>query len=240
MKIELNTIYNMDCLEGMKAIPDGSVDCVLTDPPYLFVKGGMKNPKWNTGKMAAESYMNKEMADFDGSRISEMLDAIAPKFKHGWNAYFYCSEMQIVYYMQYAIEHKLRYNLLIWDREVRKMISKKFYRSNIDYIVRIYGKGNSLNNVEGNTMDLYSKIRIAKQPNETGHETEKPISHFCDFIKLSSNEGDVILDPFMGSGTTAIACIKEKRNYIGFELNEEYYRKSLDRIQRELSQPSLF
>lgn len=238
--IELDKIYNEDCLIGMQRIPDGSVDLVLTDPPYLFVKGGMKNPKFNIGKMDANSYMNKEMSDFDGSRILELLNAIAPKFKHGWNAYFYCSEMQIVYYMQYAVEHKLRYNLLVWDRDVRHMISKKFYRSNIDYIVRIYGKGNSLNSVDGETMDLYSKIRVGKQPNDTGHETEKPVQHFRDFIRLSSNEGDTVLDPFIGSGTTAIAAIREKRHFLGFELNEEYYQKAMKRIKLERQQLTLF
>ena len=59
-------------------------------------------------------------------------------------------------------------------------------------------------------------------------------------INASTKEGDTILDPFMGSGTTAIACIREKRNFIGFELNKEYYDKACKRIQLEMAQPSLF
>lgn len=59
-------------------------------------------------------------------------------------------------------------------------------------------------------------------------------------ITASTKEGDIILDPFMGSGTTAIACIREKRNFIGFELNKEYYDKACKRIQIEMAQPSLF
>ena len=55
-----------------------------------------------------------------------------------------------------------------------------------------------------------------------------------------SRQGDVVLDPFMGSGTTAIACIKEKRNYIGFELNKEYFEKSTKRIEQELKSPELW
>ena len=59
-------------------------------------------------------------------------------------------------------------------------------------------------------------------------------------VNASTKEGDTILDPFMGSGTTAIACIREKRNFIGFELNKEYYDKACKRIQLEMAKPSLF
>ena len=59
-------------------------------------------------------------------------------------------------------------------------------------------------------------------------------------IMNSSDEGETILDPFMGSGTTALAAIKEKRNFIGFELNKEYYDIACDRIAKELQQPTLF
>ena len=59
-------------------------------------------------------------------------------------------------------------------------------------------------------------------------------------VNASTKEGDTVLDPFMGSGTTAIACIREKRNFIGFELNKEYYDKACKRIQLEMAQPNLF
>ena len=59
-------------------------------------------------------------------------------------------------------------------------------------------------------------------------------------VNASTKEGDIVLDPFMGSGTTAIACIREKRNFIGFELNKEYYDKACKRIQLEMAHPSLF
>ena len=72
------------------------------------------------------------------------------------------------------------------------------------------------------------------------HLTQKPIELINGFIVISSKEEDVILDPFMGSGTTAIACIREKRHFIGFELNEEYYKKAKQRIEAEQRQLKLF
>ena len=76
--------------------------------------------------------------------------------------------------------------------------------------------------------------------NKRIHPTQKPADLIQYLIRTYTNEGDVVLDNCMGSGTTAIAAIREKRHYIGFELNEEYYNKSLARIKKELSQPKFF
>ena len=72
------------------------------------------------------------------------------------------------------------------------------------------------------------------------HPTQKPLLLIEELVKTFTNEGDTVLDNCMGSGTTAIACIREKRNFIGFELNKEYYDKACKRIQLEMAQPSLF
>lgn len=72
------------------------------------------------------------------------------------------------------------------------------------------------------------------------HPTQKPVALIQYLIRTYSNEGDTILDNCIGSGTTAIACIREKRNFIGFEKSEEYWRKSMERIRNELSQQTLF
>lgn len=72
------------------------------------------------------------------------------------------------------------------------------------------------------------------------HPTQKPVALIQYLIRTYSNEGDTILDNCMGSGTTAIACIKEKRNFIGFELNKEYYDKACKRIKQEQAQLTLF
>ena len=72
------------------------------------------------------------------------------------------------------------------------------------------------------------------------HDSQKPVGLFQTLISQSSKKGETILDPFIGSGTTAIACIMEKRNFIGFELNKEYYDKACNRIKLEMMQHSLF
>lgn len=234
----LDEIYNIDYRKGLVMIPDKSVDLVLTDPPYLFVPGGGKNPRFNLGKMASGSYLNEHMSGFGEEQIEELLNALKPKFKKTYNAYFFCSELQLVFYLRWAFEHKLRYNVLIWDRQNRMLLSQKFFRSNIDYIVRIYGNGQSLHEPivsDGiDKMELYSKIKSMQQGDETDHETEKPVQLLKDFINLSSNEGDVVLDPFLGSGSTVVACLETQRHYIGFEINKQIYEMAKNRIANNL------
>ena len=82
--------------------------------------------------------------------------------------------------------------------------------------------------------------KISRDQNKTGHPAVYPFRLARDHIISWSNEGDTVLDPFIGSGTTAIAAIREKRNFIGFELNKEYYDKACNRIKMELAQPTLF
>lgn len=79
-----------------------------------------------------------------------------------------------------------------------------------------------------------------KEKNLDMHPTQKPVSLIQYLIRTYSNEGDTILDNCMGSGSTAIACIKEKRNFIGFELNKEYYDRACKRIKQEQAQLTLF
>lgn len=75
---------------------------------------------------------------------------------------------------------------------------------------------------------------------DTWHPTQKPVDLLRYLIRTYSNEGDTILDNCIGSGTTAVACIKEKRHFVGFELSEEYYKKAVKRINAEKSQQTLF
>lgn len=81
-------LYNGDCLEIMKGISDGSVDLVVTDPPYLFSKGGMSSKNLNVGTKARENYINTDMSDFGEGEINKFLNSLKPKFRNGWNAYF--------------------------------------------------------------------------------------------------------------------------------------------------------
>ena len=242
--MELNKIYNDDCLEGMKKIEDNSVDLIITDPPYEHVKGGMKSKKYNVGTWKSDSYMNEKMSDFKKEDIFNFLDVSITKMKKV-NMYIFCSKLQLAHYFDYLNKNKkLKYDLLVWDKSSDdgkySMKSSKFFTQDIEYIIRIYESGVSLNKVwneERTKSDsrYYMKRQKFKQP-KGKHGTMKPVELIERFIELSSNENDIVLDPFMGSGTTAIACLNTNRNYIGFELDKKYCELANNRIKEFVSE----
>ena len=155
----------------------------------------------------------------------------------------------MAHYFDYLNKNKkLKYDLLVWDKssddDKYSMKSSKFFTQDIEYIVRIYESGVSLNKVwneEKTKSDsrYYMKRQKFKQP-KGKHGTMKPVELIERFIELSSNENDIILDGFMGSGTTAVACMNTNRNFIGFELDKKYFELANDRIEKHNKQMELF
>lgn len=221
-----------DCFELMKDIPDGSVDLIVTDPPFLHVKGGMKSKKFNTGTWKAESYTNSQMNDFGKEKVFAFLDEANKKMRKT-NFYIFCSKLQLEFYFLWISRHRKKFDLLVWDKQKKSMKSTKFFTSDIDYVVRIYESGVSLNKVikkDGVAdSEYYTKIQSYPQPKGM-HETMKPVELLEKYILLSSDKNDTVLDPFMGSGSTAVACVKTGRNFIGIETNDEYFNIAKERI----------
>lgn len=217
--------YNDDYKNIISSVPDSSIDLILTDPPYLFVKGGMKG-KLNVGKMKSTSFMNKEMSDFGKKSIYEFLNLTIKKLKKV-NYFIFCSKLQLPHYLNYAVENKLQFDVGIWDKMSGALKSKQFLKP-CDYFVRIYGSGAGLQKCDENI--FYEKVKRYKSPKGNFHEAEKPIDLLVDILIISSKEQDLIFDPFMGSGSLALACQKTKRNYIGVEQVEEIYKIAMQRI----------
>lgn len=225
-------LFQGDCLEVMKNIPDNSVDVVITDPPYLHVKGGMKSNKLNKGVWESNSYMNKNMSDFGKTKIFNFLDIANKKCKKT-NMFIFCSKLQLEFYFQWISENKKKFDLLVWDKQKKSMKSTKFFTSDIEYVVRIYENGVSLNKIVDKNgialSDYYTKIQSYPQP-KGAHETMKPLELIKKYILLSSNKNDTVLDNCMGSGSTGVACLNTNRNFIGIELDKECFDITNDRI----------
>lgn len=224
--LAINNIYNMDYFSGIQQIDNKSIDLLLTDPPYLYAKGGMKSKQFNVGCRSSNSFVVKKMSDFGEEKINLFLDLVKPKMKQV-NMYVFSSKLQVPYYLNWAIKNKCQFDILMWDKDFKGIINRKFFASNSEYIIRIYKKG--LNQLDD--INLYQKIHKFKRVKNKLHEAEKPIELLKRFILLSSNEGDLIFDAFTGSGTTAIACIDTNRNYIGFEIDKNYYDIAINRIK---------
>lgn len=247
--MQADIIYNEDCLIGMKSMQDKSIDLIVTDPPYWHKKSPGKpysernqcnthSVFSNSGLYNAEGDMMKNMSCFDQEKIDKLLSECTRLCKIP-NIYLFCNETQVPYYAMWAEKRGLMFSILVWEKPL-SIINKNRFSQNVEFIVRIYDYGTALNRLSVNS--LYNRVQKTKPINGGSklHPTQKPIELFQTYIRLSSNEGDVILDPFIGSGASAIACIKENRHFIGYEIDEQYFNIACKRIENEKSQLTLF
>lgn len=239
MSLELDKIYNEDCLEGMKRIPDKSIDLIVTDPPYEFVGN---NEKYG-GRGAFGSVGRKYHSDLENAGIIGGFDrdAIMNECKRVMkklNIYIWCSKEQIKWYLNFFSEYNME--LLTWHKLNPIPTCCNKYLSDTEYLLFFREKGVKVFG-DFNTKKKYwlQEINVGDK-HKWGHPTIKPLNIIRNLIVNSSLIGESVLDPFIGSGTTAIACIKEDRHFIGFEINKDYYESACKRIEWERRQLKLF
>ncbi len=223
--MELNVVYNEDCLEGMKQIPNKSVDLVITDPPYLIdtVGSGLYSQK--------DKQYIKELNFMKDGFSKEILDEICRVMKK-INLYIFCSQKQIIPLLDYFVrEKKCNWNIITWHKTNPIPACGNKYLTDTEYVLFFREKGVKIYGDYQTKFTYYLTSLNQKDKIKYNHPTIKPLNIIQNFIINSSNEGEIILDPFMGSGTTAIACMNTNRNYIGFELDKGYYDIILERIK---------
>ena len=298
--IEIDQIYNQDCLEGMKRIDDGTVDLIIADPPYWKVVG----EKWDNLWRTENDYIQWTL---------EWMTEAARVLRLGGT--FYC----FGYFrtLAYLIPHlesmglELRQQIII-DKGIRSVSGRatKNYKmfpnvtESILFIIKDNKKfikpflksrqqtlGLSAREINerlgvksngGGMWSIYTGKNVCEQfPTEESwnklsrvlefdipysklaqtfnpqmgftdvwtdidfysekryHPTQKPLKLIRRLVSASSNEGDVVLDPFVGGGSTVLGCLPLHRHYIGFEINKEYFDIAQRRITLERSQPTL-
>ena len=221
--MELNKIYNEDCLVGMKRISGGSVDLIVTDPPYLInysrhVKG--------------HRFENKILNDNNPELISKYIKECYRILKNNSAMYMFTSHKTVDFFKQELENTGFNVkNMIIWDKQRQGMGDTSTVFGFQYELIFFVSKGQP--KIRGKRLsDIWSFPKVVGR-NQV-HQNQKPIELIERCVTKHSNEGDVVFDGFMGSGTTAIACINTNRNYIGFELDEEYYEKSIKRINNHV------
>ena len=252
--IEIDRIYNEDCLEGMKRIPDSSVDVVITSPPYNYClrihgdKYTRISPNEERSGLAVNKYTNGLNDSLDMEDYYEwQCRCIDEMMRISTGMVFY--NIQIITGNKWAVFKILgKYadiirEVMIWDKmNAEPAIMDKVLNSEYELIIVFdHGdcKGRQFKTFNGERGTLSNVLRIGKNK-ENDHRAAFPLLLPQTLIHYFSPDGGTILDPFIGSGTTAIAAIKEKRHFIGFELNKEYFEKANKRIKEEKMQLSLF
>ena len=226
----LNKIYNEDCLIGIKKIPDNFIDLVIIDPPYQI---NNHNVKYDSELARSIINYNNELYDtkltngYDYKILDELIRVLKKI-----NIYIFCNGEQIPFYIKYfVVDRKCKMDIIIWNKTNALPLFNNKYLSDKEYCL-YFRKGGycSPKNYEDAKTVFYYPINI-KDKKKWKHPTIKPEELIRKLIRNSSKEGDIVLDSFMGSGTTAISCIKENRNFIGYEINKEFYKICLKRIK---------
>ena len=225
-------LHNGDCLQILKDIPDNSIDLVVIDPPYLLETDGAGI----FGKKA-ENYVGQryvmENIDFMKNGFSDgVLDELCRVMKK-INIYIFCSQKQIIHLLDYFVERKgCNWNLLSWHKSNPIPTCGNKYLTDTEFILFFREKGVKLYGSFDTKKTYYITPLNQKDKRKYGHPTCKPEEIVKNLILNSSNEGDVVLDCFMGSGTTGAVCVGINRKFIGIELDEQYFKIAQDRIKQ--------
>ena len=234
--MQLNTIYNEDCLVGMKRIPDESVDLVVTDPPYKIIGGGDSKSRYATSGMlnrSGKNVINGKLFNHNETAFSTWVPEVYRVLKESTHFYVMTNDKNMHELMDACVASGFQLvNILIWKKN--NVTPNKFYMKNCEFIL-LYRKGGQrwINDMGTKHMLEVDNIRNKKHP------TEKPVELMETLVLNSSNVGEVVLDPFLGAGSTILAAKWNDRQYIGFELDEDYYNIAQDRIKNHTEQLSL-
>jgi len=206
----LNTIQNIDCFEGFKMIPDKSVDLIVTDPPYGLNKVGIRNDNDLSLFYLSLPESYRVLKD-DSFYITFFSTKFLPEifknnpFSYYWNFILYCPNGRVSSSIGFT-----------------KYMSCMVFKKGNAKIIR---KGKDI------FMDTPGSM-IEPDEGFINHPTPKPKTFIKEILAMFSKENDVILDPFIGSGSVAVACKQTKRNYIGFEIDVNYSKIANERIRK--------
>lgn len=230
MDIKYNTIINSDILDVLPQIPDGTFDCVLSDPPYQFEAHdrGFSGKRTIYKEMAQWTNMNNDWYNED---ILKEYVRIC-KFP---NVFLFCGKRDVFKMLQFAVSRGYEYWIIPVCKKAPIPFTDNTWLSN-EYGVHIVDRRLVY------TKDYNLKIPyfIVGGKKTTGHPNEKDLPMMKRIVANITREGDFVFDGFMGSGTTAVACQQLGRHFYGCEINKEHFEKSLGRLDGDKRQLNLF
>mgnify|MGYP003133309121 CR=1 FL=1 len=218
--LKKNKVYNCDCFDLIKKIPDNYLDLIIVDPPY--------------GDGVGYGRKNKEILNNENESINyKFLDSIYPKMKNNTTLYLFSNHKFVNKIKDYATNTYYNYRMLCIM--VKNNIGMGYGFRNQYEVCLVLEKGKPKYNKK-NMSNVWKMKHI--QHNDNTHPHQKQYDIIRNIILHSSNKNDIVFDGFMGSFSTAIACYKENRFFIGSELDEKWFQlgqKQLDAIKNQFT-----
>jgi site-specific DNA-methyltransferase (adenine-specific) len=236
--MEIDKIYHGDCLELMKGVEGDSVDCIVTDPPYRVTARGNFG---NAGGMLRKDIYNKgKVFEHNDIDIEQYLPELYRVLKDGGHCYIMCNHVNLTHFLGVIDSSDFHFvKCLIWNK--MNKIQGLFYMNCFEYILFLRkGTAKPINDCGSSDLISIPNVKPKDKRGMNIHDSAKPVPLFQYLIKNSTKQGELVLDPFMGSGTTAIACINTGRHYLGFEIDEKFYDACVKRIRGTYRQGDLF
>lgn len=237
--VKPNNIYLGDCLDIMPQIEDESIDLIVTDPPYKLTSFG--SPGTMSGYWTNKLTMQGKIFSNNDIDIEKYLPEFYRILKANAHCYIMCNNSNLPHFFEVINKSNFRFiKLLVWDKHTK--ICGRYYMGQVEHIFLLRkGKDKPINDC--GCSDLLSFSNFKREKDKDGnnlHDSIKPIPLMQCLIENSSQQGDIIFDPFIGSGTTALACIRSNRHYVGCEIDKHYYDVAINRIKQESIKPTLF
>ena len=225
----INKIVLGDSYKLIKELPDKSVDCIYTDLPYLIESGGGGHSELAKRIVKTQHHDLSEInKGIDYSILNEFV-RVMKKI----NCFIWCSKLQIHDIMKFFLdqdEKRINFEILTWNKTNPTPATNNVWLPDIEYCLYFRESGVPLND----GYDLKSKWYIApinkSDKDLYAHPTIKPFALVKRHILHTTQENDIVLDCFMGSGTTAVACMDCNRRFIGFEISPKWHKVANDRI----------
>lgn len=225
------TLYNDDCLNIMKQIPDNSIDLILTDPPYNIAQ-------YSTGNIALPNReaLNNDIAEWDTIPIEpkEFLPDFKRMIKPDGNIFVFTSYNLIGKWHSAFDPEFDTFQFFIWHKtNPAPKIYKNGFLNSCEMIICMWNKGHKWNFSKQNEMHNFFESPICMYPErlrEPKHPAQKPVKLLEHIISIASNPNDIVFDPFMGVGSTGAAARKLNREFIGCEINPTFFKAAEMRI----------
>lgn len=226
------SLYNTDAIEWLKTLDNDSVDLIVSDPPYRVQQhssSGLSGIfKTKTG---AEKKLDNKLFQHNEVKVTDYASELFRILKPDNHCYIMTNDFNLRNFLNVFTDVGFHFTkLIIWDKQNK--ITNPYYMNQVEYILFMSkGRTKQINNC--GTSNLLSISNMENKNN--GHPTEKPVELMEILIKNSSKEGDLVMDPFVGVGATALACQNLNRNFIGCEIDKKYYDTAMERLNSGLN-----